>query len=650
MPTFPRTSMRRRFIAVATMVLVAASLAVSSTAGVMRAAAASGTNVAYQKTVTAEAGVWMANPQYATDGILNTSYYTNLGSGPVYIVIDLGQNYQLGELRFWHYYADGRTYHDVIAQLSQYSNFSSLTTVFNNDTNNSAGQGTGSNSEYAESSAGKDVALSTPVTARYLRLWTNGSTVNAFNHCVEVQAFASASPAPTPSATPTPTPTPSPSPTSCPPTIQQGSTGSTVVLLQQQLNVRGYHLLVDGDFGPITKAAVIDFQMKKGLTANGIDGDATWQALGQCIVHHYEYVFPDGSMYVYDMDNNHALVSTTSLPTTAGVRGVAASAATGMLYVSYGGDAGGKGNGSMLEYDLVHKTVVYTRSYPFGIDSMDISPDGKTIYIPTGELSSGNVWEVIDASTGNPITTMTGGSGPHNTVTGPTGAHVYMGGRNDTYLVEGDAVTHAVIKKIGPLKPAAGVGVRPFTINHAETMAFTTATGFLGFQVSSITTGQLLYTVPVPGFSIPSGFPYSTPSHGIAVSPDEKEIWLVDSANDYVHVFDVSGLPSLAPRDIADVNLQGSFGGNESPCAYDCGKDGWINMSRDGRFVYVGDAGDVINRSTRQTIMVLSTLANTRKHLEIDWSNGAVVNTWPRESLGYASTTPTPIASATATP
>jgi hypothetical protein len=47
-------------------------------------------------------------------------------------------------------------------------------------------------------------------------------------------------------------------------------------------------------------------------------------------MHHYEYVFPDNSIYVYDMDNRGALVKHVSVPTSAGVRGAAASAVTGM--------------------------------------------------------------------------------------------------------------------------------------------------------------------------------------------------------------------------------------------------------------------------------------------------------------------------------
>ena len=55
-----------------------------------------------------------------------------------------------------------------------------------------------------------------------------------------------------------------------------------------------------------------------------------------------EYVFPDGSFSVYDMDNGHQLVKSVALPQARGIRGVIAHAATHALYISYGGDGDGQ--------------------------------------------------------------------------------------------------------------------------------------------------------------------------------------------------------------------------------------------------------------------------------------------------------------------
>jgi len=350
-------------------------------------------------------------------------------------------------------------------------------------------------------------------------------------------------------------------------------------------------------------------------------------------LHHYEYVFPDKSVYVYDMDHRGALVKHVSVPTSAGVRGTVASAVTGMLYISYGSDRGS--GGSMLKYNLMTDEVVWAKHYPFGVDSMSISPDGNTIYMPTGELASGGIWKVIDANSGKVRTSIdSGGVGPHNTVVSPDGARVYMGPRYTNYLVVASTRTNRVIGRIGPV---GGVGgIRPFTINGAQNLAFITLSGFLGFQVGDINTGRILYTVPVKGFRA-SGRAASTPSHGISLSPDEKEVYLVDSINNYVHVFDVTGLPELAPRQVADIRLLGALSHKESPCAYDCLKDGWLHHSRDGRYVFVGDSGDVIDTTIRKTVMTLPALANSRKEIEIDFEGGAPLPTWAmnnRSSIG----------------
>jgi DNA-binding beta-propeller fold protein YncE len=349
-------------------------------------------------------------------------------------------------------------------------------------------------------------------------------------------------------------------------------------------------------------------------------------------------------MDVYDMDHGHALVKTIGLPTLAGARGVVASPATHMLYVSYGGDGGSHGNGSMLAYDLVADKLLWTKNYTHGIDSMAITPDGKTIYMPDGEISPDGTWYVVNASTGNDISTISAGAGPHNTIVSLNGAHVYMGGEFYNYLEVADTATNTITGKIGPLKS----GVRPFTINGTETIAYISVTGFLGFQVGDIRTGRVLYTVPIQGFSWDGRGPYEgyDPSHGISLSPDEKELYVIDQPNNYVHVFDVSKVPASAPVQVADIPLTRSMNHQENPCAYDCLADGWLQHSGDGRFVYVGDAGDVIDTSTRKSVINLDPLYNSRDYLEIVWRNGVPIFTTSRSGVGYstdsASITPHP--------
>lgn len=70
------------------------------------------------------------------------------------------------------------------------------------------------------------------------------------------------------------------------PTLQYGSAGASVAELQRDLNriFPGYDatpLVVDGDFGPATRAAIIEFQRRAGLAADGIVGPLTWVALNK---------------------------------------------------------------------------------------------------------------------------------------------------------------------------------------------------------------------------------------------------------------------------------------------------------------------------------------------------------------------------------
>ncbi|HEY3187266.1 MAG TPA: hypothetical protein VGJ70_07310, partial [Solirubrobacteraceae bacterium] len=304
-----------------------------------------------------------------------------------------------------------------------------------------------------------------------------------------------------------------------------------------------------------------------GLSAS----TASREAVG---VRHYEYVFPDEHMYVYDIDHGHRLVEERTFPGVTGIRGVAVSPATHALYISHGGDGGSNGSGSLLKYDLVAKQVVWDRSYSSGIDSMAISRDGARIFMPTGELSPSGAWNVIDAGGGDVIGKINAGAGPHNTIVSLSGTHVYLGGRDHDYLEVADSASRRVVKRIGPLRS----GVRPFTINGRETLAYTTSTGFLGFQVSSIVTGRVLYTVTFGRRFTwnPDTFGPSAPSHGISLSPDERRLWVIDAPNSYAHVFDVSGVPRRRPRPIADIRLSHPMSGDESPCSYDCARDGWI--------------------------------------------------------------------------
>jgi DNA-binding beta-propeller fold protein YncE len=350
-----------------------------------------------------------------------------------------------------------------------------------------------------------------------------------------------------------------------------------------------------------------------------------WPTHASSGVAHYEYVASPGKLYVYSIDQRPSLVGSSALPGVNAIRGIGASAATGMLYVSYGGSPGGIGH--LLEFSLNRRRIVYARGYPFGIDSFDISHDGRLIFMPTGENTSGHTWHVLAAATGRVVGTITAGRSPHDTVVGANGRHVFLGGASGRYLYEADATRPwKIVGRMGPLQPAAVAGVRPFTINAQDTLAFTTGDRYLGFQVSSIATGRVLFTVPVPGFQIPSADRQPAASHGIGLSPDQRYLWLVDEPNRAVHEFDISALPRKAPTLVATVPVSS--------------RPGWLNLSRDGRYLFVGNAGNVIDTATRRTVATIGALTRSRYNIEVDRSGASVCAAYPRASLGYLHVAP----------
>ncbi len=116
-------------------------------------------------------------------------YFIELGPGPQWVQIDLGASHPLSAILAWHYHSQARVYRDVIVQVSDDPAFKTgVTTVFNNDHDNSSKIGQGQDKEYIEVAEGR---LFDPKGAagRYVRLYSNGNTTNDLTHYVEVEVY-----------------------------------------------------------------------------------------------------------------------------------------------------------------------------------------------------------------------------------------------------------------------------------------------------------------------------------------------------------------------------------------------------------------------------------------------------------------------------
>jgi len=329
------------------------------------------------------------------------------------------------------------------------------------------------------------------------------------------------------------------------------------------------------------------------------------------------YVFRTSAIDIYDIDNGHQRVKSLRLP--GGIEriwGAVAHAKSRRLYISYHGrDEQRRFETGLLAYDLVTEEVIWKKLYEPFVDSPAVTPDGKTIYLSSGEATDrGDFWFVLDAENGAVKDKIYVHQGAHNTIVGLSGERVYMGSVRYPYLAIADTATNEVIQNVGPFS----AGVRPFTVNGKETLAFVTVNQHLGFEVGDIATGRVLYTVGVPGFPEAKWKnELHVQSHGIALSPDETELWVVDGLNQRIHIFDVTGLPTRAPRYKESVATPG--------------KSPWVAFSRDGRFVYEA-LGNVIEAKTRQFIAKTSA---AKVRIQIDFLDGLPAEAYVRYGLGY---------------
>jgi DNA-binding beta-propeller fold protein YncE len=124
---------------------------------------------------------------------------------------------------------------------------------------------------------------------------------------------------------------------------------------------------------------------------------------------------------VFDIDHGYKFIK--RIPTWSssdgrveGVRGIAATAATGRLFVST--------SRRLAAIDLATDKVVWEQN--FGgkcCDRMAISPDGSTLYAPAAGAPK---WYVVNAADGALIATVDKEGSPHNTIYSDDGRYTYL--------------------------------------------------------------------------------------------------------------------------------------------------------------------------------------------------------------------------------
>ncbi|TFH89612.1 endo-beta-N-acetylglucosaminidase [Vibrio ouci] len=126
-----------------------------------------------------------------TDGIIDSHQYADLGDREKAITLDVGGIKEINRIHIWRYFADQRRYNAIVILVSEGDNFDPdhTTIVYNNDKTNYFGFGVGTDPLFAESPDGQEIDFHQRLSGSHIRLYSNGSNVNAFNHYVEVEVY-----------------------------------------------------------------------------------------------------------------------------------------------------------------------------------------------------------------------------------------------------------------------------------------------------------------------------------------------------------------------------------------------------------------------------------------------------------------------------
>ena len=334
--------------------------------------------------------------------------------------------------------------------------------------------------------------------------------------------------------------------------------------------------------------------------------------------HRYLYLSsPDGAqgqnrsgngILVFDIDNGHEFVRRIEIPSfSEGIRGLTGNAKTHRLYFS-------TTNHRLGCYDLEKDKVLWQRTYDVGCDRSSVPPNGEKVYVPTGWWYQGDDSGllVIDAADGEILKRISVGPQAHNSIATLDGRYVFLGTR--TTLTQFSTKDERVVQTIHPVGEQ---GVFPFTVDSQNHFAYVCLGAHVGFDVVNLKTGQVPHRV----FAGEEKIPHRT--HGVGLTPNEKELWISDQKGEKLFVFDATQMP---PEPKTHVDLT-------------AGGHGWVSFSLDGEYAWC-HTPDVIDVDSKEIVATLKDENGDRvassKFIEVHFEDGDVVEVGNEFGLGRA--------------
>ena len=240
------------------------------------------------------------------------------------------------------------------------------------------------------------------------------------------------------------------------------------------------------------------------------------------------------------------------------------------------------------------------------------SLDGTKVYVPTGywDLEADGGLLVLNAANGELVKRIQVGPAAHNSLVSLNGRFLFLGSQTTFTMFD----THEE-KMIRQIKDVGERAIFPYTVDSRNRIAYICLGNHVGFDIVDLETGKVLHRVFAGKEQI------SHRTHGAALTPDEKELWISDQVGKKLFIFDATKMP---PEPKGEVAL--SEGGH-----------GWVTFSLDGRFAWT-HTPDIFDAKAKKLIGTLrdenGTPVSGSKYFEVHFRDGHVVEMGSEFGLG----------------